>query len=374
MRGSAPLGKVFGVPLKVHWSAPVLVLFLGVGLARQVLPVWAPGRSGTVYDLAGLVGALLLTLGLLAHEAAHAVAARRAGIPVEDMTVFALGGVTRMGRPPTPRLQFATAGVGPLTSLVLGGLSLAAGLGVQHGLHWTLPAAVLLWNGWTNLLLAGFNLLPAAPLDGGRLLQAGLWWRGGDRERAERIAGRAGQAGGVALTAVGWILFLRGDSAGFWLVLAGLFIWTSALAEVRRATLITRLGGLRIGQVMTSPVATVPDWTTVERLLAEAAEHPDRPVPAVFPLVDFDGRPSGLADLRRLALLPQARRAEVRVRELARPLARCAVAGPDDELVQVLEHATAPPPVLVVVDGRLVGLVTGAEIVRLLRGGARPVS
>ncbi|MGW7444055.1 M50 family metallopeptidase [Kitasatospora sp. NPDC054795] len=364
MRGSAPLGRIFGVPLRIHWSAPVLLLFLGVGLAGQILPASVPGRSGTSYGLAGLVGALLLTLSLLLHETAHAVAARRAGIRVDDMTVFALGGVTRMGRPPSPRRQFAVAGIGPLTSLVLGGLFIAAGLGTEHALHWAMPAAVLLWAGWANLLLGVFNLLPAAPLDGGRLLQAAVWWRRGDREQAERVAGRAGQAGGLLLCAVGWIEFLRGDGTGFWLLLIGLFMWSSAQAEVRRAALVTALRGTRIAQAMTFPVPTGPDWLTVDGFLAEPAARARHPVVV---LVDPAGRASGLLDQRRLSAVPPTRRAEIRVRELATPLPGCLAAAPGDDLAEVLDRATAPPPVLVLEDGRPIGIVTVGDIDRIAR-------
>ncbi|WP_224283033.1 site-2 protease family protein, partial [Streptomyces sp. LS1784] len=309
MRGSASLGRILGIPLRIHWSAPVLVLFFGVSLAGQTLPALVPGRSGTAYGFAGLVGALLLTVSLLLHETAHAVTARRAGIRVDDMTVFALGGVTRMGRAPSPGRQFAVAGIGPLTSLVLGGVFLGAGLGVERALHWELPAAVLLWTAWANLLLGVFNLLPAAPLDGGRLLQSVVWWRRGDQEQAERVAGRAGQAGGLLLCAVGWFEFLRGGGAGIWLLLVGFFIWSSAQAEVRRAVLVGALRGTRIGQVMTAPVTTGPDWFTLDRFLAEPAARAGLPV---VPLVDVAGRPSGLLDLRRLAAVPPARRAQLR--------------------------------------------------------------
>ncbi|MEV7184484.1 site-2 protease family protein [Kitasatospora sp. NPDC093102] len=364
MRGSASLGRILGIPLRIHWSAPVLVLFFGISLAGQTLPSLVPGRSGTSYGLAGLVGALLLTVSLLLHETAHAVTARRAGIRVDDMTVFALGGVTRMGRAPSPGRQFAVAGIGPLTSLVLGGFFLGAGLGVEHTLHWDLPAAVLLWTAWANLLLGVFNLLPAAPLDGGRLLQSVVWWRRGDQEQAERVAGRAGQAGGLLLCAVGWFEFLRGGGAGLWLLLVGFFIWSSAQAEVRRAVLVAALRGTRIGQVMTSPVITGPDWFTLDRFLAEPAAHTGLPV---VPLVDVAGRPSGLLDLRRLAAVPPARRAELRARDLATPLPACLVAAPGDDLIEVLDRASAPPPILVLDDGRVVGLVTTEDLDRITR-------
>ncbi|WP_307806438.1 site-2 protease family protein [Streptomyces sp. FH025] len=358
------MGRIFGIPLRIHWSAPVLVLFFGVGLGGQALPVWVPGRSGTAYGLAGLVGSLLLTASLLLHETAHAVTARRAGIRVDDMTVFALGGVTRMARPPSPRRQATVAGIGPLSSLVLGGLFVASGIGAEDALGWSLPAAVLLWAGWANLLLGVFNLLPAAPLDGGRLLLAAVWWRKGDREQAERVAGRAGQVGGLLLCAVGWVEFLRGDGAGIWLLFIGFFMWSSAQAEVRRAALVTALRGTRVAQAMSFPVPTGPDWLTLDRFLAEPAARTRYPVVV---LVDPAGRASGLVDPRRLAAVPPGRRAGLRIRDLATPLPGCLVAAPGDDLVDVLDRATAPPPILVLDDGRPIGIVTVEALDRIAR-------
>ncbi|GAA4989882.1 hypothetical protein GCM10025734_16430 [Kitasatospora paranensis] len=166
MNGSVPLGRLFGVPLRIHWSAPLLVLLLSNSLSGRTLPAWAPGHSAGVYAAAGLLGAVLLLASLLAHEAAHAVVARRAGIGVQDVTVWGLGGVTRMGRAGTPRVQFAVSAAGPLTSLALGGLGLATGVGA-HQAGAAVLAAVLFWTGWANLLLGVFNLLPAAPWTAG---------------------------------------------------------------------------------------------------------------------------------------------------------------------------------------------------------------
>nr|WP_084729162.1 site-2 protease family protein [Streptacidiphilus neutrinimicus] len=138
-RSAVPFGRVFGVPLRLHWSAPLLVVLLGFSLGAGTLPAWAPGRSHATYALAGTAGALLLLASLLLHEGAHAVVARRAGVQVQDMTVWALGGATLMGRADQPRSAFKIAVAGPLTSLVLGGLSLGAAAGLLRGAHWTVP-------------------------------------------------------------------------------------------------------------------------------------------------------------------------------------------------------------------------------------------
>ncbi|MFC5724491.1 site-2 protease family protein [Streptomyces gamaensis] len=366
MGGSLPLGRIFGIPLRVHWSAPVLIVFLSLGLAGGTLPAWVPGHSATVYSLAGLAGAVLLAASLLLHESAHAVIAKRAGIRVEDITVWGLGGVTRLGRAGTPRVQFAVSVAGPLTSLVLGGLALAAGFGTGHVLRWTLPAAVLVWAGWANVFLGAFNLLPAAPLDGGRILQAALWWRGGDRFRAQRIAGRCGQAAGFVLMALGWLALTRGAGSGLWLMLVGGFVGLSAATEVRQAALVSALEGVRVADVMTASAPSGPDWHTVDRFLTEVMAHTDRPAAALY---DFEGRPSGLAERMRLSMVPASRREEVRVRDVAVPIAQCTVAAPQEELVAVLERATpaARLAILVVEDGRLAGAVTAQDIDRFVR-------
>lgn len=364
--GSAvPLGRVFGVPLFLHWSAPLLVVLLGLSLGAATLPAWVPDRSHATYTIAGTVGALLLMASLLLHEGAHAVAARRAGVEVQDMTVWALGGVTRMGRADRPRAALWIALAGPLTSLLLAAVGVGAAAGLLRGAHWTVPGDVLLWCGWANLLLAVFNLLPAAPLDGGRVLQAAVWWRTGDRDRADRAAGRVGQVAGAILIGLGALVLLRGGLDGIWLMLIGFFITTTAQAEARQATVHTMLHGVRIAQVMSAPVATGPDWLTVDRFLDEVARTSHH---THLPVLDLQGRPTGIVSLRRLGQVPAASRAVMRVSQVAQPIGLVPSAAPDDDLAEVLERLTpgAPLRVLVMDGGQLTGIVTAHDVSRHL--------
>ncbi|MGA5703789.1 site-2 protease family protein [Peterkaempfera bronchialis] len=365
MDGSMGLGRVFGIPLKVHWSVPLLLVVLGYDLGREVLPPWVPGRSGAVYAVAGLVGAVVLLASLVLHEGAHAVVARRGGVKVEDMTLWALGGVTRMGPPQTPRAMLAVAGSGPLTSLVVGGVLLGAGVGLHTALGWGVVPALLVWLGAANLLLGVFNLLPAAPLDGGRVLQALLWMRSGDRLRAEQVADQSGQVVGYLLIALGVVSVLGGSAGGFWLALIGFFVAVTAGAERRRAMLGSALRGLRVADAMSAPVETGPDWQTVARFVDDAVARSHH---SALPLVDFEGRPSGLVTLRRLAAVPPAQREQVRVRDVAQPLARCATAEPGEALAEALQRAAqhGGSRLLVVDGGRLVGIVTGHDVARLM--------
>ncbi|TXC97964.1 site-2 protease family protein [Streptomyces sp. ISID311] len=366
MNGSVRVGRVVGVPLRMHWSVPLLVGLFAYGLGRQGLPVWTPGRSDAVYALAGVVGAALLMGSLLLHETAHAAVALRKKISVEDVTLWALGGTTRMGRPQSAAAAFAVAVSGPLTSLVIGGIALGAGFGL-HGLSgWAVPSVVLAWLGWANLFLGVFNLLPAVPLDGGRVVQAVLWWRTGDRDRADLAASRGGQIMGLLLVAAGWISVLRGAPGGLWIVFVGLFIMVVAGAERRRAALHTALRGVRVAEAMSSPVTTGADWLTVQRFIDEVAVHSRY---SALPLVDFDGRPSGVVQLRRLASVPPASRESLRVREVAIPLSQCAVAAPDEPLSTALDRISlrTGARILVVEDGRLVGIATGKDVSRLMQ-------
>ncbi|MFC9243114.1 site-2 protease family protein [Streptomyces sp. NPDC057136] len=375
MNGSVRVGRVVGVPLRMHWSVPLLVALFAYGLGSQTLPVWTPGRSDAVYAFAGVVGAGLFMGSLLLHETAHAATARRKKISVQDVTLWALGGMTRMGRPQTAASAFAVAVSGPLISLAVGGAALGAGIGLHALSGWAVPAAVLVWLGWANLFLGVFNLLPAAPLDGGRVLQALLWWRTGDQERAELASSRSGQVMGMLLVAVGWISLLRGAPGGLWLAFVGLFIMVVAGAERRRAALHTAVRGVRVADAMSSPVATGADWLTAQRFIDEVAVKSHH---SVLPLLDFEGRPSGIVQVRRLAAIPGGRRETLRVREVATPLSQCAVAAPGDLLSEAIDRLSLRTGMYILVAdaGHLVGIVTAKDISRLMQrhtlGGKGP--
>ncbi|MEU0805378.1 site-2 protease family protein [Streptomyces sp. NPDC005970] len=367
MNGSVRVGHVLGVPLRMHWSVPVLVALLAYGLGRQTLPAWTPGHSSATYAAASVIGAVLLMGSLLLHEAAHAVAARSKGVSVQDVTLWALGGMTQMGRPRTAGVALLVAISGPITSLVIGGVAIGAGFGARSLIGWGVAAALLVWLGWANLLLGVFNLLPAAPLDGGRVVQAVMWWRTGDRDRAERAAGRSGQIFGLAMIAFGWVSFIRGATGGLWFALIGLFMVIVANAERQRATINEALRGVRVSDAMSHPVAAGADWLSVDRFIDEVA-GPARHT--VLPVIDFEGRPSGVVSLRGLAAVPPESREGRRVRDVATPVSRCTLAVPGDLLNEVMERGARPGaamPILVVDHGHLEGIVTAHDVTRLFQ-------
>ena len=367
MRDSLRLGRIAGFPVAVHWSVLVVALLLAWGLAEGVLPESAPGHTAATYWLVGVPGALLLLCSLLAHEISHAVVARRAGVDVDGLTLWMFGGVARLrGEAPTARADLRIAVVGPATSLVLA---------VAFGLVWWLldtlgqPALAVSVTGWlagVNLLLAVFNLVPGAPLDGGRVLRALLWERWGDRDRAAAAATNAGQLVGYMLVGFGLLAFFGGDYVGgLWLILIGWFLHGAARAEQAAYVAEHVLHGVVVGDVMSTEVRTVGSDLTVERLIESlvlGGRH------SAYPVVDPEGSVRGLVALAQLRTVPASARASTLVGEVAVPLSQVPTCGPDDPVAQVLQKLAgdAGRRALVFEQGRLVGILTPADITRVL--------
>lgn len=261
------LGGAAGFQLVVHWSVGVLLWLFTWNLAAYSLPHNAPGHAAETYWIAGLLGALVLLGSLLAHELAHAVVARRAGVEVTVLTLWLFGGVAGLaGEAKTPSEDFRIAAAGPATSFALAGVFAGSAvaldaLGLAH-----IVVTVAWWLAVMNLVLGLFNLIPGAPLDGGRILRAYLWRRRGDRTRAAAGAARSGRFVGSALIALGLIQFLVGAvMGGLWTIFIGGFLLTAARAEKDDALSRRALVGVRVVEVMSpDPVgsACTRSWTT----------------------------------------------------------------------------------------------------------------
>lgn len=377
MRDSLRLGRIAGFPVAVHWSVLVVVLLLAGGLADGVLPDAAPGHATATYWLLGIGGSLLLLCSLLAHEVSHAVVARREGVEVDGLTLWMFGGIANLrGEAQTARADLRIAVVGPATSLVLG---------VAFGLVWwlldalgtsALLASVAAWLATLNVVLAVFNLVPGAPLDGGRVLRALLWSRWSDRDRAAAAATTAGQTVGYVLVGLGLLSFLAGDYVGgLWLMLIGWFLHGAARAEQAGYVAEHVLHGVTVGDVMSTEVQTVGSDLTVEHLveaLVLGGRH------SAYPVVDPEGSVLGLVALAQLRTVPASARARTLVAEVVVPLAQVPTCGPAEPVAEVLPRLAGDPGrrALVFEQGRLVGVLTPTDITRVLEarqllGGAR---
>jgi Zn-dependent protease len=372
MKTTIPLGRFAGVAVGAHWSVLVTVVLLVQLLAVVMLPRSVGGQAGAAYWATAAGGALLFLVSLLLHELAHAVVARHYGMAVPQITLWLLGGVAQLeGEPPTPRAEGLIAGIGPVISLVLGGVfALGAALGGAAGVP-VLVLTMATWLAAVNVLLGAFNLLPGAPLDGGRVLRAALWKRLGDRDRAGVAASAAGQVLGTVLLGLGLLQTLvTGQLTGLWLALVGWFLSGAAAAERSAIGTRSRLHRVLVRDVMDPAPVTAPGWWTVDAFLDRVAVTARR---QVFPVLDFDGRPVGVVSLAELARVRADARPATRVVDAGRPLDRVTVTGPTDGLDELVDRAlprAGQDVVLVVAEGRLAGVVDAADVARAMELGA----
>ncbi|WP_158853457.1 site-2 protease family protein [Saccharothrix deserti] len=364
MRATIHLGRLWGVRIGLHWSvfAVVVLLVFGVGLTR--FPAAFPGHGAVAYLLAAVVAAVGFLLSLLSHELAHAVVARREGQRVEGITLWMLGGLAWLrDRARTPGADFRIAVAGPATSVavaVLFGLLAwaVAAVGVAP-----LVSGVFAYLAFINFVLAAFNLIPAAPLDGGRILRAALWRRWGDRHRAALVSAGLGRGFGFALVLLGALGLLAGAGAGLWWVLVGVFVVVMASAERSQSDLVEALAGLRVRDVMTSHPDTADGDQSVAEFLRDVAlvrRH------SAFPLVDQAGQLQGLVTLNRLKAVPADLRDSTALRDIACPPADVPKVAPDDPLPEVVSvmNGCGDRRAPVFEHGVLVGIVSPSDISR----------
>jgi Zn-dependent protease len=265
------LGRLLGVEVTLDWSLLIIFLLLTLTLSAGILPVWHPDWGGLTVLLTAVAAAVLFLASVLVHELSHAVVGRRLGISVGQITLFVFGGMAHMkNEPRTWRAELGMAIAGPLTSLVLGFVSLyLAGLvggpmefDPEHPMEAVSAlnplATILFWLGPINIMLGLFNMVPGFPLDGGRVLRALLWGLSGDLLRATRWAAFGGQAVAWLLIASGFAmifgiqvpLFGSGPVAGLWIALIGWFLNNAALMSYQRVVLQQTLGDLLVTRVM----------------------------------------------------------------------------------------------------------------------------
>lgn len=360
------LGRVFGIEIDANWS--LLFVFalvawsLGSGLAAQV-----PGRSQVEYWLAGIVGAAVFYVCLLAHELSHSLVARRQGVRVTGITLWLFGGVSRLdGEPKGAAAEAAITAAGPLASLVVAAVCYALGVAVAtvRG-HTGLITDLLAWLAAINLILALFNLLPAFPLDGGRLLSSILWWRSGSRRQGVHQAVRVGRVVAYGMIGLGLLeLFFGLLLNGAWIVFLGWFLLSAASQEETGATMRDVLRSVPVSAAMSSPVATIPDWITVEQFLSGVA--PSHAF-TTYVLHDAAGQLTGVV---RLADIMRGQRPgpDTRLKDIAQPVSSMPRTYPGEDLAGLLERVgPALERRVLVYDGdRLVGILSPVDIARVM--------
>src|SRR3989441_4481957 len=322
MRGAIRLGRILGFPIGVNYTWFIALWVRAWSLAAASSPARFPASPPSTSWTMGLISTFLLFASVVVQELGHAVAARRYGIRTRSIVLFMFGGVAQIAKdPPTPSAELAVAAAGPLTSLALGGLfavvnPLAAGSAL---------GAIIAYLAWVNAGLAGFNLIPGFPLDGGRMLRALIWRTTDSLEHATLIASRTGQVVAMLLIAAGVIRAFTGSGiGGLWLILLGWFMDTGAQGSYQQALLREALGKVRVGDIMTREVHTIDPGLTLDQAVADYfLPHKHGGFPGVW-----GDRLLGVITLHDIRDVPRERRATAPVRDAMTPLSRLRTVRP----------------------------------------------
>jgi Zn-dependent protease len=354
------LFRVFGIDVGIHPSWLLIFGLVTWSLATGYFPFALRDRDPVTNWLLGVVAAILLFASVLVHELAHSLVAKAQGLEAKSITLFIFGGVSNLGgESPRPRVEFLIAVVGPLSSFVVAGL---AWLGAVAAPSRSAPEAVLGYLAIVNGLLGAFNLIPGFPLDGGRVFRSVIWQATGSLRRATEIAAAAGTLVAYGFFVWGFIRVVNNELlAGIWIAAIGWFLQDAASASVQQVRVESTLRGTTVADILRPDPATVQPGTTVSELIEQHLLPDNR---RAMPVVD--GRLIGIVTLSDIRKLPPAERATTPV---------AAVMGGRDGVVTVTPRSTLADAlealgrgdfeqVPVVDDGRVLGLITRADVVR----------
>jgi Zn-dependent protease/CBS domain-containing protein len=366
---SFELGRIAGIRIGINWSWLVVFALIVWSLDTTVFPSRTPGLSDGTYLAMALAAAVVFFASLLAHELGHAVRARREGMEIDGITLWLFGGVARFkGMFPSAGAEFRIAVAGPLVSLALGiaFVLVAAFAGLPDEAD-----GVAAWLGYINLLLLAFNMLPALPLDGGRVLRSALWAVRGDFGAATRVAAGVGRGFGYAFIAGGIGLAVFMDTvSGIWLAFIGWFLLVAAGSEARYLAVRDAFGGLRVRDLMVREPATVDAGLSLGQFMDEVVWNQRH---TTYPVVD-DGIAVGLLPFHRVAEVPRSEWDQRAVRDCMLPRSEVPVLAEEDRLVDALAELSDGVGRGLVLDAenRLLGFISVTDLMRALElGGLR---
>ena len=325
------LGRLFGIQIGLHYSWFLIAFLILLSLSQQ-FRIDHPGWSSGLVLVLALLTACLFFVSLLLHELSHSLVAKSAGIPVREITLFALGGVSNIEKnASSAKNEFLIAFVGPLTSAILGVIC----IGLNRLMSANTPEqAIFAWLGYINLGLALFNLIPGYPLDGGRILRAAIWWETGDADRATRIAARIGQATGILFIALGMFQFFGGAGfGGLWIAFIGWFLVQAAAASHLQVGLTHALEGVTVADAMTKDCPLVDGNMNLQTFVDEVLLRTGTPCFAVL----RDSEVSGIVTPAEVKEIPRTKWHSTRLVDVMRPLNEIRTVEPQTPLKAALE-------------------------------------
>ena len=358
--------SLLGFEVRVDLSWVVLAVLITWSLAKGVFPDYFENLPEQTYWFMGAAGALGLFLSIIFHELSHSLVARRFGIPMKGITLFIFGGVAEMTEEaPDAKAEFWMALVGPVSSLLMSAICFVISR-YGEGAGWSVPVVgVFIYLAWINVALAVFNMIPAFPLDGGRILRAVLWGLKNNLQWATRVSSRLGSGFGILLIALGLYSIIRGQFiGGIWWFLIGMFVRNAAQMSYQQLLTRKALEGEMVRRFMVTDPVTVPPTISLQQLVDQYIyKHHFK----LYPIVE-DGRLAGCITLRQLKEVPHDQWDKVTVREVARPCSPEMNIPPDTDALQALSimNRTGSSRLMVVEDDRLVGIIALKDLLQFL--------
>lgn len=360
------LFKLFGFEVRLDASWIVIAALVVWSLATSIFPSTHPGLPESVYWWMGLAAALAFFSSIVFHELCHSLVARHYKLPMKGITLFIFGGVAEMGgEPQSPKVEFLMAIAGPIASIVVGALfyiAKAAGQG-----SFSEPATVVVgYLAWINWLLAAFNLIPAFPLDGGRLLRATLWRWKGDLTRATEIAANIGSSFGILLMAYGVIQLFMGDLlAAVWYFLIGMFLRGASRMSYEQLLVRSALEGESVRRFMRTDPVTVRPEMSVRELVENYIYRYDF---KVFPVVADSQDLIGCVTTADVQNVPKEEWDRHPVSEVTKPCTAANTISPDTDALKALAkiEASGAGRLLVTERNDLLAIVSPRDLLRFL--------
>ncbi len=364
MSSSFHLTRVKGIPVEIHISWLLVFFLFSVALAGSYYPEMAPGLSTTAYWAAGMLTTIIAFASVLLHELGHSLVAISEGIPIKKITLFIFGGVAQMeAEPKTPGAEFKITAAGPLTSLAIAI--------VLFALYYLFPAPGRLYSesiffvARLNLIVSVFNLIPAFPLDGGRIFRSLIWHFNKNMLKATRIAVNTGSAFSFFAMGLGFMMiFFQGQLWGLWLIFLGWMIYQAGQSSYSQLVFQETFSGVKVSSLMSTALETVsPDLT-----LDELAEHFLHHKFGAFPVV-YGSTTHGLVSLQDLKAVPRENWPATRVSSVMTPLKNCLVLKPDTDAAGVMMKMASlnTGRALVMDEGELVGLLSRTDMMRFIQ-------
>jgi Zn-dependent protease/CBS domain-containing protein len=364
LTNSIRLFRVGGIDVGIHYSWLVIFALVTWSLAVGVFPQLVPGLADAEAWVLGVIAALLLFVSVLIHELAHSFVARARGLDARSITLFIFGGVSNLGgEAKVPATEFLVAVVGPITSFVIAGVSFVVAVAVPE----VRIAAVASYLAFINLLLGAFNLIPGFPLDGGRVLRAIVWNATGSLRRATDIAANVGKLVAYGFLVLGFVRIFTAEDliGGVWTAAIGWFLHNAASSSQMQVVLESRLANVRVGSVVRADQTAVLPDLPVSRLIEEFLLPGNR---RAVPVVT-DGRVVGMVTISDVLQVPVEARAWTTVGQVMGGRDGLVTVTPTDTLRRAFEllgeHDFEQLPVMA--EGRLVGVLTRADVMRQLQ-------